>query len=67
MGRRKTWILRNECERPAEVGHVLRAKIGEGFGPLGFASVVLIKRIFENGDLESSQERSGWPEGTARV
>jgi hypothetical protein len=28
---------------------------------------VLIKTIFENGDLESSQKRSGVPEGTARV
>ena len=43
------------------------AKIGEGFWPLGFATAVLIKPIFENGDLESSQSRSGVPEGTARV
>lgn len=28
---------------------------------------MLIKTIFENGDLESSQKRSGVPEGTARV
>jgi hypothetical protein len=31
------------------------AKIGEGFWPLGFATAVLIKPIFGNGDLESSQ------------
>lgn len=43
------------------------AKIGEGFWPLGFATAVLIKPIFGNGDLESSQKRSGVPEGTARV
>jgi hypothetical protein len=40
-----------------------RAKIGEGFWPLGFATAVLIKRIFGNGDLESSQQRSGVPGG----
>jgi hypothetical protein len=44
-----------------------RAKIGEGFWPLGFADAVLIKTIFGNGDLESSQKRSRVPEGTARV
>ncbi len=44
-----------------------QAKIGEGFWPLGFADAVLIKPIFGNGDLESSQWRSGVPEGTARV
>lgn len=43
------------------------AKIGEGFWPLGFATAVLIKPIFGNGDLESSQLRSGVAEGTARV
>jgi len=31
------------------------AKIGEGFWRLGFADAVLIKTIFGNGDLESSQ------------
>ncbi len=31
------------------------AKIGEGFWALGFADTVLIKTIFGNGDLESSQ------------
>ena len=44
-----------------------RARIGEGFWPLGFATAVLIKPIFGNGDLESSQSGSGVPEGTARV
>lgn len=43
------------------------ANIGEGFWPLGFATAVLIKPIFGNGDFESSQRRSGVPEGTARV
>ncbi len=42
-------------------------KIGECFERLGFADAVLIKHIFGNGDLESSQWRSGVPEGTARV
>jgi hypothetical protein len=42
-------------------------KIGEGFWPLGFDTAVLIKPIFGKGDLESSQQRSGVPEGTARV
>ena len=44
-----------------------QAKIGEGFWPLGFADAVLIKRMSGNGDLESSQLRTGVPEGTARV
>ena len=43
------------------------AKIGEGFWSLGFATAVLIKPIFGTGDLESSQQRSGVREGTARV
>ncbi len=34
---------------------------------LGFATAVLIKTIFGNGDLESSQSGSGVPERTARV
>lgn len=44
-----------------------RAKIGEGSWPLGFATAVLIKRIFGNGDLESSQWRIGWPGVTGMV
>ena len=43
------------------------AKIGEGFWVLGFATAVLIKTIFGNGDPESSQSGSGVPEGTARA
>jgi hypothetical protein len=34
---------------------LLGRQIGEGFWPLGFATAVLIKPIFGNGDLESSQ------------
>lgn len=43
------------------------AKIGEGFWPLGFATAVLIKTIFGNGDLESSQLRIGRPAETDMV
>ena len=46
---------------------VRRTKFGKGFQALGFATAVLIKRMSGNGDLESSQQRTGVPEGTARV
>jgi hypothetical protein len=46
---------------------IVEAIFGEGFWPLGVVTAVLIKTIFGNGDLESSQKRSGVPEGTARV
>ena len=43
------------------------ARIGEGFWALGFATAVLIKPIFGNGDLESSQRSIGWPGETGMV
>jgi hypothetical protein len=42
------------------------AKIGERSWPIGFATAVLIKPIFENRNLESSQKRPGVAEGTSR-
>jgi hypothetical protein len=50
------WMKRSISSRESGDQTLRWAKTGEGFWPLGFASVVLIKPIFENGDLESSQK-----------
>ena len=54
---RSRLLLGRHSDRIAHrVGNqTFRAKIGEGFWPLGFATAVLIKPIFGNEDLESSQ------------
>ena len=55
---RSRLLLGGNCDRIAHrVGDrtLGRAKIGEGFWGLGFDTAVLIKPIFGNGDLESSQ------------